>query len=231
MGDGEFLMSTNSTLRERLARLGPVRDADPPPLFSGELVTLVVRRVGRFDKRITVARRLRAAGLTLKAAHNTINRLAEADVAVCTIAEGADIPSLARDLLELDAGKQLTLSDVIAPQLVGHDHPRYILQTLQKPLEEALRGVGIAPGLNEDVEHDAILIDGTPEIVLHASDSDEDLVQVPLVPWPGPAAAQAVSETRAEFLAPASYRLVGDHDAALSQEQLNVPQAEAEHVV
>ena len=131
----------------------------------------------------------------------------------------------------LNAGKQLTLSDAIAPQLVGHDHPRYILQTLQKPLEEALRGVGIAPGLNEDVEHDAILIDGTPEIVLHASDSDEDLVQVPLVPWPWPAAAQAVSETRAEFLAPASYRLVGDHDAALSQEQLNVPQAEAEHVV
>ena len=54
---------------------------------------------------------------------------------------------------------------------------------------------------------------------------------MPLVPWPRPAAAQALSETHAEFLAPASYRLVGDHDAALSQEQLNVPQAEAEHVV
>ncbi len=95
-------MSTNSALRERLGRLGPVRDADPPPSFSGELVTLVLRRVGRFDNRITVARRLRAAGLTLKAAHNTINRLAEVAVAVCMIAEGADIPSLARDLLELD---------------------------------------------------------------------------------------------------------------------------------
>jgi hypothetical protein len=117
----------------------------------------------------------------------------------------------------LDAGKQLTLSDAIAPQLVGHDHPRYVLQTLQKPLEEALRGGGIAPGLNEDLEHHAILIDGTPEIVLHASDSDENLVQVPLVPRSRPAAAQAASETRAEFLAPASYRLVGDYDAALSQ--------------
>ena len=95
-------MSTNSGLRERLARLGPVRDADPPPSFSAELVTLVVRRVGRFDKRITVARRLRAAALTLKASHTVITRLAEADVAVCPIAEGADIPSLARDLLELD---------------------------------------------------------------------------------------------------------------------------------
>jgi hypothetical protein len=131
----------------------------------------------------------------------------------------------------LHAEKQLTLSDAIAPHLVGHNHPRYILQTPQKLLEEALRGVGITPGLNEDVEHNAILIDGTPEIVLHASDSDEDLDHVPLVPWPWPAAAQAVGETRAEFLVPASYRLIGDHDAALSQEQLNMPQAEAEHVV
>jgi hypothetical protein len=84
----------------------------------------------------------------------------------------------------LDAAKQLTLSDAMAPQRVGHDHPGYILQTLQKLLAEALRGVGIAPGLNEDVEHNALPIDGTPEILLHASDSDEDLVHVPLVPWP-----------------------------------------------
>jgi hypothetical protein len=58
----------------------------------------------------------------------------------------------------LDAGKQLTSSDTIAPQLVSHDHPRDVLQTLQKPPEEVLRGVGIAPGLNEDVEHNAILM-------------------------------------------------------------------------
>jgi hypothetical protein len=45
----------------------------------------------------------------------------------------------------LDAGKQLTPSDAIAPQRVGHNHPRDVLQTLQKPLEEALRSVGIAP--------------------------------------------------------------------------------------
>ena len=32
----------------------------------------------------------------------------------------------------LDARKQLTLSDAIASQFVGHDHPRHILQTLQQ---------------------------------------------------------------------------------------------------
>jgi hypothetical protein len=127
----------------------------------------------------------------------------------------------------LDAGKQLTPSDTIAPQLVSHDHPRDVLQPLQKPPEEALRGVGIAPGLNQDVEHNAILIDGAPEVMPHALDPDEDFVHVPLVAWPRPAAAQAFGETRTEFLAPASHRLVGDDNTALSQEQLNIPQAEA----
>src|ERR1700677_5005264 len=96
---------------------------------------------------------------------------------------------------------------------------RHILQTLQQPLEEALRGVAIAPRLNENVEHDAILIDGPPEIVLHALDPDENFIHVPLVPWPWSAASQAVGETRAELLAPASHRLIGDDYATLSQDQ------------
>ena len=65
----------------------------------------------------------------------------------------------------LDAREQLTVSDAIASQLVGHNHPRHVLQTLQQPVEEAFRGVAIAPGLNEYVEYNAILIDGAPKIV------------------------------------------------------------------
>jgi hypothetical protein len=94
----------------------------------------------------------------------------------------------------------LASSDTIAPELVSHDHSRDVLQTLQKPPEEALGGVGIAPGLNEDVEHNAILIDSAPEVMLHALDPDEDFVQVPLIPWPRPVTAQAVGEARTEFL-------------------------------
>ena len=123
------------------------------------------------------------------------------------------------------------MSDAIAPHLVGHNHPRYILQTPQKLLEEALRGVGIVPGLNEDVEHNAILIDRAPKVVLHALDPDEHLIEVPLVSWPRPAAAQAIGEIRAEFLAPPSHRLVGDDNASFSQDQLHIAQAEAEYVV
>jgi hypothetical protein len=40
-------------------------------------------------------------------------------------------------------------------------------------------------------------------------DPDEDSVHVPLIAWSRPAAAQAIRETRGEFLAPASDRLAG----------------------
>jgi hypothetical protein len=90
---------------------------------------------------------------------------------------------------------------------------------------------GIAPGLNQDIEHNAMLIDGAPKAVLHALDPDEDFVHVPFVAWSRPASSQPIGETRGEFLAPAAHRLVGDDDAALGEEQLNIPQAQAEHVI
>ena len=94
-------MSIYSELKARLGPQAPVRVADPPPSCSGELVPIVLRRDGPLDKPVTVAQRLRGAGLTMRAAHAAITRLAEAGLAVCSIAEGADIPALARDLLPL----------------------------------------------------------------------------------------------------------------------------------
>ena len=42
---------------------------------------------------------------------------------------------------------------------------------------------------------------------------------------------QPAGQRKPEFLAPAPHRLVGDDDAALSQKQLNIAQAEAEHMI
>src|SRR6202035_4266578 len=81
---------------------GPVRDADPPPSFSGDPVTLVLRLVGPLDKPISVVKRLHAAGLTLRTGRAIINRLAETRLAVCRIAEGADITMLAAELLTMN---------------------------------------------------------------------------------------------------------------------------------
>jgi DNA-binding transcriptional regulator YiaG len=62
----------------------------------------LLRRTGPFDNRLDVLARLRAAGLSLQAAHAVITRLAGVGLAVCPVAGGADIPALARDLAVLD---------------------------------------------------------------------------------------------------------------------------------
>ena len=123
----------------------------------------------------------------------------------------------------LDIGQQASLRHAIASQLVGDDHARHILQVFQQTLKEPLGGFSITPLLDQNIEDDTILIHGTPQIMLNALDPDKHLVEAPLVARPGTTAAQTISKALAEFLAPASHRLVGDDDAALSQKQLNVP--------
>jgi hypothetical protein len=48
----------------------------------------------------------------------------------------------------------------------------------------------------QDVEHNAILVDGTPEIVLLTVDPDEHLVQVQGVTWPWPPPMQLAAKLR-----------------------------------
>jgi hypothetical protein len=127
--------------------------------------------------------------------------------------------------------QQLTLGNAVASQLIGHDHSWHILKAFQQPPKETFGCFGIPPRLNEDVEHDAVLIHGTPKIVLHALDPDKHLVHVPLVSRPWSAASQAARECLAELLAPLTNRLMGDNDATFSLQQLNISQAEAEHVI
>src|SRR4030088_2296983 len=96
-------------------------------------------------------------------------------------------------------GKQLAVCHAVASQLVGHDHARHILKALQQPPEKAFGGFGIPPWLNEDVEHDAVLIHGTPKIMLHSLNPDEYLVEVPLVTGSWASAAKAFGKALAEF--------------------------------
>src|SRR4029077_12585463 len=119
--------------------------------------------------------------------------------------------------------KQLTLSHTVASQLIGHDHARHILKAFQQPSEESLCCFGIPPWLNEDVEHNALLIHGAPQIVLHSLDPDKHFVEVPFVSWPGPTAAQTAGKGLAELLAPAPDRLIGSDNTSFSQEQLDIP--------
>ena len=91
-------------------------------------------------------------------------------------------------LAVLDPRQDLPLGRGVAAQLVRHDHPGNVLQPLQQLLEEALSRFGVAPALDQDVEHGAVLVDRPPEMMELAADANEHLVQVPFVAWPGPRA-------------------------------------------
>jgi hypothetical protein len=54
-------------------------------------------------------------------------------------------------------------------------------------LEEAPGSRGILPILDQDVEHDAVLVDGSPKMVDFAIDLQERLIQAPGISWLRPA--------------------------------------------
>jgi hypothetical protein len=96
-------MSMNSELRARLERLGPVQVVTHDRSFSDECEAVLLRRDPvPFVTAITVARRLFAAGMQMRAAHSAINALAADNYAVVDIPVDGGIDELARDLPPLN---------------------------------------------------------------------------------------------------------------------------------
>src|ERR1700689_2916096 len=102
----------------------------------------------------------------------------------------------------LDTGHDLPLSGGVAAQLVGDQHPRRSRLLLQQLAEQTFGGPLVAPALDENIEHEAVLVDRAPEPMLLAGDGDDDLVEGPFVAaaWGSP--MDAVGEFPAEFQAP-----------------------------
>jgi hypothetical protein len=120
-------------------------------------------------------------------------------------------------LTVLNIRQTLALSHAIALQFIGDENARHIQQPLQETLEEALRRPGAAAGLHQNVKHDAVLIDGAPEIMLFTVDPNEDLVQAPFVTGPGSAPTKLVREARAKLQTPPADALIRNKDAALDR--------------
>src|SRR3954447_7534610 len=76
-----------------------------------------------------------------------------------------------------------------------------------------------------------MLIDGPPEIMVHALDADENLIHVPLVAGSWPTPAQSVGKTRCKFLTPGPHRLVRDEHTAFREDQRDIPKTETEEVI
>jgi hypothetical protein len=84
----------------------------------------------------------------------------------------------------------------------------------------------ITSSLHQDVEHDAVLIDGSPQPVLFAADLQQQFVEVPFIAASNSSSTQPSREERPEHCAPLADRLVADDDAALSEQILHVAETE-----
>jgi hypothetical protein len=127
--------------------------------------------------------------------------------------------------------KQPSLSHAITSQFVSHDDSRFVSQSDEQPSEETLRRLAIAAALNQDIEHDTVLVHGTPKIMKDTVDPDEHLVQIPFVSRLRPAASDPFREAGAEFHAPAAHGFVRQGDASLGQHQFDVAETQTERVI
>src|SRR5882762_9580227 len=128
----------------------------------------------------------------------------------------------------LDPGHDLPLGSGVALQLVRDEHTRGSTLLLEKLAEQALGGLLVAPALDENIENEAVLVDGTPEPMLFPGEADDDLIEVPFVATARRAPADPVGEFPAEFEAPLPDRLVRHRDAAGGQHLLDHAQAQRE---
>lgn len=92
--------------------------------------------------------------------------------------------------------------------------------------KESFRGVLITVRLYQDVDHVAVLIHGTPEILLLAVDSNEDFVQVPNIAEAALMPLQFSDIVRTELLTPESNRFIRDDDSAFGEKILDIPKTQ-----
>jgi len=117
----------------------------------------------------------------------------------------------------------------VTGKLVGDHHARRSAVVAGEYLtQESLGRLLITSALHQDVEHNAGLVNSSPQPVLLTADLQQDLVQVPLVAGAPSSSSQSSRKGSTELGAPLADRFVADDDAALGEEILHVAEAEME---
>src|SRR5215217_1176656 len=126
----------------------------------------------------------------------------------------------------LDRGHHLTLRGPVAGQLVRDHDTRGPALLLEQLPEQAFGSPPVPPLLDENVEHNPILVDRPPEPVLLSPDHQAHFVEVPLVTRTGQPAPDLVSEVLPELARPLPYGLMAHVDAAGRQHLFHHAKAE-----
>jgi hypothetical protein len=119
----------------------------------------------------------------------------------------------------------------VASQFVGNDSPWFGTLVPQESPKESVCGAPIAMRLDQDVDHVAVLIHSTPEVMLLAIDSNEDFIQIPVIAQSTLPSLQFPDIVRTELMTPLPDRLIGHDNSPLGQEILYVSEAQREAMV
>ena len=92
----------------------------------------------------------------------------------------------------------------------------------QKPGQEGFRGLGVAVALQQNFEHEAVLVQCPPKPVSNAIHGRTHLVEMPSGTPSGFPMAQFFDEERSELDTPFAEGLMADLNAALVQQFLHV---------
>ena len=123
---------------------------------------------------------------------------------------------------------KLTQCGAIGPQAVGNDRLGADALVLQKAAQELQRGGGVAPLLDQHIEHNTLVVDGSPQVHAPPADPHDHLVEVPARGGQGVRAPQVARDHRPELDRPAVNGFVADLYPAGCHQLLDVTQAQAE---
>ena len=135
-------------------------------------------------------------------------------------------------LLVVDVDQAWDLPDrsAVTPQLIGVNDLRDIVFT-QKPGQEGFRGLDVAVALQQNFEHEAVLVHCPPQPVSDAIDARTHLVQMPPGTPTGFPVAKLFGKEGRELDAPFAEGLVTHLNAALMQQFLDSPVTQRKAVV
>ena len=114
-------------------------------------------------------------------------------------------------------------SEVICDQLVGDK--AIFLQQLAHQFE---RRPLVSPGLDQHIKNFTLGIHGTPEVDQATIDLEIDLIKMPDGVGLCPPSTQVHCEHRPEMVHPAAHDLIGHQDPPLSQQILDLTEAQGE---
>jgi hypothetical protein len=116
-----------------------------------------------------------------------------------------------RVLAMLHARQDLTFGRTIALQFIGDDHTWHVLELFEKLTEKAFGGFFVASALDEDSQHIAVLIHGSPKILPLPTNGEVHLVQMPFVATARTTATQFIGVGLPKLQTPLSNGFIG-HD-------------------